>query len=124
MDKAEFLTKILNIYGRAFGKTDEGISAKDSWIESCFEVLPNKNCNYDRLWLHFLKNFDCRTILEIPSPQWLYQASQSYIEEKTDCEALINIQNMPKGEPPPPEWFIRKQKLFEKNFGNAQRLYN
>lgn len=121
MDRTDFLNKILNIYGRAFGQTKEGIAAKESWLASCFEVLPSTNCNYERLWLHFLQNFDCRTILEIPSAQWLYKASTNYIIQAPRDEALVLLDNMPKGDPPPPEWYKMRQKF--SNWTNTEELY-
>lgn len=101
MDKSEFLTRILNLYGRFLDNETSSI-----WIKSCADVLEN-DINFDDFWWYFCREFDTKTINNIPACQWLYQHSQQFRPQE-----LFEPVDLPK-EPPPMEWYKIKRKLEE-----------
>ena len=97
--KKEFLSRIIDLYGRFL---DDG--ARKIWVISCNDVL-SENINYNGLWWYFCREFQTKTVNDIPSCQWLYQASRQFLPEPPAP------QEKPEREPPPEEWYKTKQKL-------------
>lgn len=76
MDKSEFITYLITLYG---GFMDD--KKQDLWIKDCSDVLEDY-IDFTKFRFHFLHEFDSRTINNIPSPQWLYRESRQFAKEK------------------------------------------
>ena len=105
-DKKEFLARIINLYGRFLDEKSQKV-----WIMSCNDVLAD-NVDYDRLWFYFIREFDTKTINNIPSCQWLYQASKNFLPPSPEPEKL------PEGVPCPPEIRAKIKAIFERKSAN------
>lgn len=108
--KIEFINYLSTVYG---GFLDD--KKRKLWIKDCIEVLEDE-IDYLKFRIHFLHEFDTKTLNNIPSPQWLYKESRQFLPNRRSAieqtEKMIAEQKQLKGVPCPEYIRLKMKALF------------